>query len=236
MVVARNLIVADPKSPFAEAFRALRTNLQFTSVDKKVKSILITSSLPNEGKSTVVKNLAYSVALTGSKVIVIDADLRNPTVHKTFNLPNSRGLTNLLIDEGDYEAYLNIDNSYSNLHILTSGPIPPNPAELLGSNKMKKLLSNIQKDYDYVFIDSPPVVTVTDAVVLAPVVDGVILVIQAGKTEIEAVSRAKEILESVKANILGVVLNRVKESHRGYYYYYYYYDDNKPQHKKRRKR
>ncbi|SFE59991.1 capsular exopolysaccharide family [Thermoanaerobacter thermohydrosulfuricus] len=101
---------------------------------------------------------------------------------------------------------------------------------------MKKLLSNIQKDYDYVFIDSPPVVTVTDAVVLAPVVDGVILVIQAGKTEIEAVSRAKEILESVKANILGVVLNRVKESHRGYYYYYYYYDDNKPQHKKRRKR
>ncbi|AIS51904.1 capsular exopolysaccharide biosynthesis protein [Thermoanaerobacter kivui] len=236
MVAARNLIVADPKSPFAEAFRALRTNLQFTSVDKKVKSILITSSLPNEGKSTVVKNLAYSVALTGSKVIVIDADLRNPTVHKLLYLPNSRGLTNLLIDEGDYEAYLNIDNSYSNLHILTSGPIPPNPAELLGSNKMKKLLSNIQKDYDYVFIDSPPVVTVTDAVVLAPVVDGIILVIQAGKTEIEAVSRAKEILESVKANILGVVLNRVKESHKGYYYYYYYYDDNNPQHKKRRKR
>lgn len=100
MVVARNPIVADPKSPFAEAFRALRTNLQFTSVDRKVKSILITSSLPNEGKSTIVKNLSYSVALTGSKVIVIDADLRNPTVHKTFNLSNSRGLTNLLIDEG----------------------------------------------------------------------------------------------------------------------------------------
>jgi len=236
MVMARNLILSDPKSPFAEAFRALRTNLQFTSIDKKVKSILITSSLPNEGKSTVVKNLAYSVALTGNKVVVIDGDLRNPTVHKSFNLPNNRGLTNLLIDEGDYEAYLNVDNSYDNLHILTSGPLPPNPTELLGSNKMKKLISLIRENYDYLFIDSPPVVSVTDAVVLAPVVDGVILVVHAGKTEIEAASRAKEILESVKANILGVVLNRVKESRNGYYYYYYYYGDHKSQSKKRRKR
>lgn len=236
MVTTKNLILSDPKSPFAEAFRALRTNLQFTSVDKKIKIILITSSLPNEGKSTIVKNLAYSVALTGNKVIVIDGDLRNPTVHKTFNLPNSRGLTNLLVEEGDYEAYLNVDTSYENLHILTSGPIPPNPTELLGSNKMKKLLNQIKENYDYVFIDTPPVVNVTDAVVLAPVVDGVILVIQAGKTEIEAVNRAKEILDSVKANILGVVLNRVKESQRGYYYYYYYYGDYKKQDKKRRKR
>jgi len=233
IVSTKNLIITDPKSPFAEAFRTLRTNLEFTGIDKKIKSILFTSSVPNEGKSTIVKNLAYSVALTGSKIIVIDADLRNPTIHKIFNLSNSRGLTNLLIDEVGYEPYVYEDNSYNNLHILTSGPIPPNPTELLGSNKMKKLLNIIKENYSYVFIDSPPVIAVTDAAVLASSVDGVVLVIHAGKTEIEAAIRTKEILDNVKANILGVVLNRIKESN--YDYYYYYYDETK-QNRKRRKR
>lgn len=236
MIDAKNAVIGDSKSPVSEAFRALRTNLQFTGIDKKVKSILITSSLPNEGKSTILKNLAYSIALTGSKIIVLDSDLRNPTVHKTFNVSNSKGLTNLLIDEAGYEDYMIKDKNYSNIDIIPSGPIPPNPSELLGSNKMRSLLTKLKDDYDYVLLDSPPAITVTDPAVLAPFVDGVIIVIHAGKTEIDAVSRAKEILEGVKANILGVVLNKVKEKSSGYYYYYYYYGDDKKHHKKRRKK
>lgn len=236
MIDAKNAVITESKSPISEAFRALRTNLQFTGIDKKVKSILITSSLPNEGKSTILKNLTYSIALTGSRIIVLDSDLRNPTVHKTFNVSNSRGLTNVLIDESGYEVYIIKDKNYENLDIIPSGPIPPNPSELLGSNKMKSLLAKLKDNYDYVFLDSPPAITVTDPAVLAPFVDGVILVIHAGKTEIDAVLRAKEILESVKANILGVVLNKVKERSGGYYYYYYYYGDDKKHHKKRRRK
>lgn len=235
MIYAKNAVAEDLKSPISEAFRALRTNLQFTGIDKKVKSILITSSQANEGKSTVAKNLAYSIALTENKIIVIDADLRNPTTHKAFNTSNSRGLTNILISELGYEGYIIKDTKYKNLDILPSGPIPPNPSELLASNKMKNLLTTLKDNYDYVLIDSPPVINVTDPVILAPFVDGVIFVIHAGKTEIDMILRSKEILEGVKANILGVVLNKVKESSGGYYYYAYYGNDNK-HHEKRRKK
>jgi len=227
--------VVNSKTTVSEAFRSLRTNLQFTSVDKKVKSILITSSLPNEGKSTILKNLAYALAMTGVKVIVVDCDLRNPTVHQMFKIPNMSGLTNIIVEDDRYEKYVISDKEFDNLGIITSGPIPPNPSELIGSNRMKIFLDKLKENYDYVLLDAPPVLLVTDPTVLAPVVDGVILVIQANKTEIEATKRAKEILTNVKANILGAVLNKVKEQRSGYYYYYYYNDDGSKHKRKRRK-
>ncbi|MEG6567944.1 CpsD/CapB family tyrosine-protein kinase [Thermoanaerobacterium saccharolyticum] len=233
--VYRNNVV-NSKTTVSEAFRSLRTNLQFTSVDKKVKSILITSSLPNEGKSTIIKNLAYALAMTGVKVIVVDCDLRNPTVHQMFKIPNMSGLTNIIVEDDKYEKYVISDKEFDNLGIITSGPIPPNPSELIGSNRMKIFLDRLKEDYDYVLIDAPPVLLVTDPTVLAPVVDGVILVIQANKTEIEATKRAKEILTNLKANILGAVLNKVKEQKSGYYYYYYYNNDGSKHKRKRRKK
>jgi capsular exopolysaccharide synthesis family protein len=228
--------VVNSKTAVSEAFRSLRTNLQFTSVDKKVKSILITSSLPNEGKSTIIKNLAYALAMTGVKVIVVDCDLRNPTVHQMFKIPNISGLTNIIVEDDRYEKYVISDKEFDNLGIITSGPIPPNPSELIGSNRMKVFLDRLKEDYDYVLLDAPPVLLVTDPTVLAPVADGVILVIQANKTEIEATKRAKEILTNVKANILGAVLNKVKEQRSGYYYYYYYNNDGSKHKRKRRKK
>lgn len=228
--------VVNSKTAVSEAFRSLRTNLQFTSVDKKVKSILITSSLPNEGKSTIIKNLAYALAMTGVKVIVVDCDLRNPTVHQMFKIPNISGLTNIIVEDDRYEKYVILDKEFDNLGIITSGPIPPNPSELIGSNRMKVFLDRLKEDYDYVLLDAPPVLLVTDPTVLAPVADGVILVIQANKTEIEATKRAKEILTNVKANILGAVLNKVKEQRSGYYYYYYYNNDGSKHKRKRRKK
>lgn len=233
--VYRNNVV-NSKTTVSEAFRSLRTNLQFTSVDRKVKSILITSSLPNEGKSTIIKNLAYALAMTGVKVIVVDCDLRNPTVHQMFKIPNMGGLTNIIVEDDRYEKYVISDKEFDNLGIITSGPIPPNPSELIGSNRMKSFLDKLKENYDYVLLDAPPVLLVTDPTVLAPVVDGVILVIQANKTEIEATKRAKEILTNVKANILGAVLNKVKEQRSGYYYYYYYNDDGSKHKRKRRKK
>lgn len=228
--------VVNSKTTVSEAFRSLRTNLQFTSVDKKVKSILITSSLPNEGKSTIIKNLAYALAMTGVKVIVVDCDLRNPTVHQMFKIPNMSGLTNIIVEDDRYEKYVISDKEFDNLGIITSGPIPPNPSELIGSNRMRVFLDRLKEDYDYVLLDAPPVLLVTDPTVLAPVVDGVILVIQANKTEIEATKRAKEILTNLKANILGAVLNKVKEQRSGYYYYYYYNNDGSKHKRKRRKK
>ncbi|AEF17736.1 capsular exopolysaccharide family [Thermoanaerobacterium xylanolyticum LX-11] len=228
--------VVNSKTTVSEAFRSLRTNLQFTSVDKKVKSILITSSLPNEGKSTIIKNLAYALAMTGVKVIVVDCDLRNPTVHQMFKIPNMSGLTNIIVEDDRYEKYVISDKEFDNLGIITSGPIPPNPSELIGSNRMKVFLDRLKEDYDYVLLDAPPVLLVTDPTVLAPVVDGVILVIQANKTEIEATKRAKEILTNLKANILGAVLNKVKEQRSDYYYYYYYNNDGSKHKRKRRKK
>ncbi|MGJ7044911.1 CpsD/CapB family tyrosine-protein kinase [Thermoanaerobacterium thermosulfurigenes] len=228
--------VVNSKTTVSEAFRSLRTNLQFTSVDKKVKSILITSSLPNEGKSTIIKNLAYALAMTSVKVIVVDCDLRNPTVHQMFKIPNMSGLTNIIVEDDRYEKYVISDKEFDNLGIITSGPIPPNPSELIGSNRMKVFLDRLKEDYDYVLLDAPPVLLVTDPTVLAPVVDGVILVIQANKTEIEATKRAKEILTNLKANILGAVLNKVKEQRSGYYYYYYYNNDGSKHKRKRRKK
>jgi protein-tyrosine kinase len=218
---AELVTLLDPMSPPAEAFRVLRTNLQFMGLDKPLKSILITSAAPGEGKSTVASNLAVSFAQAGANVCLIDADLRRPRLHKVFGVDNWRGLTNAVMSQNGLESDLHA-GVVPGLSLLTSGPIPPNPAELLGSARMGRLLEELEERFDVVIVDSPPVLVVTDAAVLAPRVSGVVLVVRAGKVARQQVVRAKEALEAVKANILGVTLDAVQaEGPEGYYYYYY---------------
>lgn len=223
------LIVQDnPKSPVSEAYRTLRTNIQFSNFDDKLSTILITSSGPAEGKSTTSSNLALTLAETGSKVLLIDCDLRKPSIHKKFNISNNRGLSNLLI--GQYK-FADVAQKYSdNLCILTSGTIPPNPSEMLSSKKMKLFLEEAKAKFNYIILDTPPVIAVTDAQILSTMADGVLLVIASGQAEIAAAQKSKELLERVNANILGVVLNKAevhKNKNYGYYHYYYGEDGTK---------
>lgn len=229
------MILDDPKSVESEAFRVLRTNLQFTAIDKPLKNILVTSSVPQEGKSTVISNLAITIAGAGNKTLLVDADLRRPKQQKIFLLENYKGLTNIIAENLPLDNVIN-KTKIANLDVITSGPLPPNPAEMLGSTRMKNFIQEIDSMYDIVLFDSPPVNSVADASILSTAVDGVVLVIAANSTEREAVLVAKQQLEKVKARILGVVLNRVEQKSGGYYYYYYYYgEDNKKIRKKKRK-
>ncbi|EYE89478.1 tyrosine protein kinase [Fervidicella metallireducens AeB] len=210
-----------PKSPVAEAYRTLRTNIQFASFDKDIKTVVVTSSGPTEGKSTTAGNLAISMAEMGKKVLLIDCDLRRPSIHKKFKISNQEGLSNLLVENAKVEdvAVKFMDN----LLILTSGKIPPNPAEMLSSNKMRNFISEMKEEFDFIILDTPPVIAVTDAQILSTMADGVLLVVSSGQAEREAVERSKTLLVNVGANILGVVLNKVEiNSRRGYGYYYYY--------------
>lgn len=229
------MMMDDPKSMVSEAFRMLRTNLQFVGVDKPLKKIVITSSNPGEGKSVVAANLAISIASTGSKVLLIDADLRRPRVHKLFFLENYKGLSSLLAGDLKMDDVAN-ETPVENLYVITSGPIPPNPAEILGSAKMNQFIEKASSVYDMIIFDSPPVNTVADASILSSIADGVILVVEAGVTAREAAILAKEQLEKINARILGVVLNKAKQSSEGYYYYYYYYGEGSSKRKKKRKK
>lgn len=217
---ARSLITkVDPKSPISEQYRTIRTNLQFASIDKELKTIMVTSSNPAEGKSTTMANLAIVMAQQGKRVLLIDADLRKPSVHYTFKCPNTKGLTSVLTRQAYLEEAV-YQSDIPNLDLLPSGPIPPNPSELLGSRAMEWLLSGQNDTYDMILVDAPPILVVTDAQVLANLCEGVILVVSSGKTEIEQAVKAKGLLEMSKAKILGAVLNgkEIKQSH--YYYYY----------------
>ena len=230
------IVEKEPKSIAAEAYRTLRTNIQYSSFDKDIKTILVTSSGPSEGKSTTTGNLALTMAQSDKKVLIVDCDLRKPTVHKKFSISNEKGLSNYLIGEVELDDVI---VKYSeNLYLLTSGTIPPNPAEMLSSKKMKEFLDLMKEKFDTVIIDSPPVLAVTDAQILSTEVEGVLLVAASGQTEKEALIRAKELLLKVKANILGVILTRVpQDSGKSYgYTYYYYYGDGDDNHKKRRKK
>lgn len=226
----------NPKSPVSEAYRVLRTNIQFSGVDKPLKTILVTSSGPMEGKTTTIANLAVIFAQCGNKVLLVDTDLRRPMLHKVFMLLNDRGLTNLLTAQKDAMSFIQHD-VVKNLDILTSGRIPPNPSELLSSNAMKSFLENIKNKYDIVLMDSPPVGGITDASIISTYADGTILVVKSGKTEIDAVKIAREILDNVNANIIGVVLNHLDKKAVGNNYYpYYYYNDDEEKTKKLRKK
>jgi protein-tyrosine kinase len=216
----RNIIThLDPRAPISEQYRTIRTNIQFSSVDESIKSLLITSSGPGEGKSTTVANLAIVFAQQGKRVLLIDADLRKPTVHYTFQLNNHIGLTNVLTKQSTIDASVN-KTDIDNLFVMSSGPIPPNPAELLGSKAMDEFLESALQLYDMVIFDTPPVLAVTDAQILANKCNGTILVVNSGKTEIEPAVKAKELLVSSNGKLLGVVLNNKKVKDSQYYYYY----------------
>ena len=214
------------KSPESEAYRTLRTNIQFSSVDNPIRSLLVTSSSPGEGKSTTTANLAVVLAQTGQRVIVVDTDLRRPVLHKVFGVPNNIGLTTALLagENLSLEGYLQ-PTEIDTLSVLTSGPIPPNPSELLGSHRMQHLIEVLAQAADIVIFDSPPVLAVTDAVVLGRQVDGVLVVADAGNTREHALAQAAAELQKTGANVLGVALNRLDTRRGGYYYYYYYSDE-----------
>ena len=229
----------DPKSPIAEAYRSIRTNIQFSKIDNEMKTIVVTSSQQGEGKTTVTSNLAVSFAtLEGKKVLLIDADLRNPSVHKMFSKTNSQGLSDVLIGKKELKQCIQY-TELENLQILTAGTIPPNPGEMLESKKMKELIDSLRDFYDYIFIDTPPIGILMDAGVLANYADGTILVVGSNDVETERAKLSKEKLEKVKANVIGVVLNKYIDKNGSYGYYSYYYEQSdssrSSKHKKKRK-
>ena len=212
------ITMSEPLSPISEAFRSLRTNLQFASVDRPLRSVLVTSPSPGDGKSTIAGNLGVIMAQGGRQVVVLDSDLRIPMIHKFLRLPNRTGLSGLFT-----ESIPTLDGNIhkteiTNLYAITSGGLPPNPSELLASEKMTKILEQIYKEVDFIVLDSPPVLVVTDASVLAPKVDGVLLVVKPGVSKLQACKQAVKQLNMVGAHILGVVLNDVEIDRAGYRY------------------
>jgi protein-tyrosine kinase len=210
----------NPKSPISEAYRTIRTNIQFAGIDREIKTILLTSTGPSEGKSTTSVNLAIVMAQSDKRVVYIDADMRKPTGHHTFHLPNRKGLTSYLAGQVSLDEVVQT-TEIPNLSAITAGPIPPNPAELLGSKRMGLFLEELKQNFDHIIIDSPPTIAVADATILATQVDGCILVVNAGKTNRELAIKAKQQLENVNAPLLGVVLNNKEIKGNNYYYYYY---------------
>src|SRR5712664_991908 len=215
-------MVTDVRSPIAESYRHLRTSLLLSSAGTPPKTILVTSSQPSEGKTTTAINTAFMLAQTGADVLIIDCDLRRPRLHSHFNLSNTRGLTNCLSGESDVEELLQTYDKLPKLKLLTSGPIPPNPAELLGSEEMRKLLVSLSEKFTHIIVDSPPAISFTDSSILSTFVDGVILVVHGGRSSRAVVRRAKQQLLDVGAHIFGVVLNNVKLESTDYYYNSYY--------------
>jgi len=213
------ITLTDPRSPVAEAFRTLRTNLEFSSLDNPIKTLLVTSPGPGEGKSTTLANLAITAAQAEKKVYLVDCDLRRPTLHQLFGVSNEVGLTNMIRDETLRDSPPLQETKAPGLWLIPSGPLPPNPSELLGSKRMEEIIARLKGQADLVLFDAPPSNIVTDAAVLASKVDGVLLVFSAGRTKREHAQRAKALMEKVNARLVGVVLNNVRTDTQlqGYY-------------------
>lgn len=212
------IVDSKPKSIAAEAYRTLRTNIQYSSFDEEVRTMVVTSSEPGEGKSTTAGNIALSFAQSDKHTVIIDCDLRKPSLHKKFKISNLIGLSDILIGKEKINTAIHTYND--KLDIITSGKIPPNPAEMLGSRTMERLLIALKEKYDIIILDTAPLQAVTDAQILSIKADGVILVVRAQATKKESVIQAKNLIEKVGGKILGTVLNGVENS-RGKYYYYY---------------
>lgn len=221
---ARKLItVTQPKSPVAEQYRTIRTNIEFMAVDHEIQVILVTSATQGEGKSTTASNLAVSYAQQGRKVLIVDTDMRRPTVHYTFKVANGLGLSSLLTRQAEKEKAI-LPTKVDNLSILTAGPIPPNPAELLSSRAMEHLVSQLRADFDVIIFDAPPLLQVADSRITSKLTDGVVLVVGCTTSDRQRVLKAKEQLDLAEAKILGVVLNRRELTDDSAYQYYYSYE------------
>ncbi|MBP6786179.1 MAG: CpsD/CapB family tyrosine-protein kinase [Candidatus Promineofilum sp.] len=209
--------ITDPRSPASEAYRALRTNLSFYSLDKPLRTLIVTSPAAGEGKSTTAANLAVTMAQSGRRTILVDCDLRRPTLHELFGLPIAPGLTNVVMDEaGDLPLQ---KTAVDNLWLLSSGPKPPNPADMLGALRMEQIIAQLAEQADMVLFDAPPVMAASDAAILGAKTDGVLLVVQAGKTRRDHSERAREVLEKAGVRIVGAALtNAPKDGSMGEYY------------------
>ena len=211
------IVEKKPKSVAAEAYRSLRTNIQYSSFDNKYQTLVVTSANPGEGKTTVAGNLALALAQGESKVLLVDCDMRRPSIHKTFKISNTYGISDLLVGNKKLESVANKYND--NLSIVPAGKIPPNPAEMLASKAMTAFLEEMKNYFDYIVLDTPPLQAVADAQILSTKVDGSLIVVRAGVTKKDAVHNAVSIIKKVKGNIIGTVLNVAETKNDKYYYY-----------------
>lgn len=206
-----------PKSIDAEAYRSLRSNIEYSSFDDEYRAIVVTSSVPGEGKSTTSGNLAIALAQSGNSVLLVDCDMRKPSIHKKFKISNAAGTAELLLRKRLFEEVANKHNE--NLTIITAGKIPPNPSEMLASRAMTAFIEEMKKEFKYIILDTPPLQAVTDAQVLSTKVDGVLLVVRAGSTKKDAILNSVDLIEKVHGKIIGTVLNGVENKKNNYYYY-----------------
>ena len=206
-----------PKSIDAEAYRSLRSNIEYSSFDDEYRAIVVTSSVPGDGKSTTSGNLALSLAQSGNKVLLVDCDMRKPSIHKKFKISNMSGTAELLLRKESFEDVANCYNE--NLTIITAGKIPPNPSEMLSSRAMTAFIKEMKKEFKYIILDTPPLQAVTDAQVLSTKADGVLLVVRAGSTKKEMVLNSVDLIKKVHGKTIGTVLNGVENKKNNYYYY-----------------
>lgn len=216
----RYIVKQDNRSPIAESYRKIAANIEFANIDNNIKTIMGTSSLASEGKTTTISNIACVMTDTNKKILIIDLDLRKPALHKQFKISNKIGITDLLINKDDYKKYLN--NVYPGLDVITSGNVPSNPAEIVNSKAIKDLIKNISPYYDYIFLDTPPIVLVSDPLTIATFSDAVILTIAYSETEKDVAKKSVDSLRRINANIIGTVLNKVPVTNHNKYYYDYY--------------
>lgn len=222
----RLISVANPRSPVSETYRTLRTNIEFAAIDSAMQVIMVSSAGPGEGKSTTISNLAVAYSQSDRKVVLIDADMRKPTAHKTFQISNRFGLSSVMAQHSTLQEVIQ-STDIPNLDVITAGPIPPNPAEMLASKRMTTVLDELRTMYDIVLVDTPPLLAVTDAQIAATKSDGVVLVVDQGRVKRQFAQKAIQNLQNVNARILGVVLNNVKRRSNEAAYYYYYSADAK---------
>lgn len=215
----RLVTLTDPRSPVSEAYRTLRTNLLFASLSEEIQTLAVTSAAPDEGKSTTLANLAVTLAQSGKSTLIIDADLRLPSQHEIWGLPNDEGLTDVFLSKSKTPKFAFQEVDVENLRMLTSGPLPPSPADLIGSTRMEAVLAGLKKEAEFVLFDAPPVTAVTDAALLASQLDGALLVVRAGGTHRQHAEQAKALLEKGQTRIVGAVLNDApRDASMGGYY------------------